>query len=156
MLKKQQGKFLAPLRRLSSPRERGTPRRCGGAALVTPLLALLALGACQPRPPMCPPGGAATPVCAPCPACPAPTATPVPTPTPAPTPEPDRMELRESAFADLPGWGEDAAAEALPALRRSCDSWAARPPETPVGRHGMAGTVAAWQGLCAGLAALPP
>ena len=66
------------------------------------------------------------------------------------------MEVRESAFADLPGWGEDAAAEALPALRRSCESWAARPPETPGGRPGLAGTVAAWRGRCAGLAALPP
>src|SRR5688500_3945059 len=105
---------------------------------------------------MCPPGGAATPVCAPCPACPAPTATPVPTPTPAPTPEADRMELREGAFAELPGWGEDAAAEALPALRRSCESWAPRPPETAVGAQGVAGTVAAWQPFCAALAGLPP
>lgn len=159
MLKNQHGKFLAPRRRLSSPRRGRALRGWGAARRVAAawpaLLAGLAVAACQPRPPICPPGGAATPVCPPCPACPEPSPTPVPTATPAPTPEPDRIELRESAFADLPGWSEDAAAEALPALRRSCESWGARPPGSPVGRQGMAGTVADWGPLCAGVAALP-
>jgi membrane-bound lytic murein transglycosylase A len=65
------------------------------------------------------------------------------------------MELRETTFAELPGWGEDAAAEALPALRRSCESWLAKPADTPVGRDAVGGRVASWQPLCAAVAALP-
>ena len=152
MLKNQQGKFLAPRARLSSPPAGSSGRVSLLAAL---LAAALLAAACQPRPPLCPPGGPA-PACPPCPVCPAPTPTPAPSPTPSPTPEPDRLELREASFAELPGWSEDTAAEALPALRRSCDTWLARPADAAVGRGGVAGTVADWAGLCEALAALPP
>lgn len=56
------------------------------------------------------------------------------------------------AFADLPGWAEDAHAEALPAMRRSCDRLLRRDDGLAVGPDGLAGTVADWRGPCEALA----
>jgi membrane-bound lytic murein transglycosylase A len=90
----------------------------------------------------------------------------VPTPGPAPAPAPEcrceqptpkqALNLTPARFADLPGWGSDALAEALPALLASCQALLAQPDDKPVGPGGMAGTVADWRPACDALTALPP
>jgi membrane-bound lytic murein transglycosylase A len=64
--------------------------------------------------------------------------------------------LAEAEFGDLPGWSEDAAGAALPALLRSCGVWKRRDPATVLGEAGAGGTVAAWLPLCERAAALAP
>ena len=61
------------------------------------------------------------------------------------------MELHE-----LPGWAGDAVVEALPALRRSCASWAAMQPDAELGGAGAGSLAGDWSIACAALAALPP
>src|SRR5690606_38113667 len=78
----------------------------------------------------------------------------MPAPTPAPPP-PDRLEVAEATFADLPGWGENAVAEALPALLGSCAALAQRSPDAPVGNGGTGGRVADWLPVCEAAKALP-
>jgi len=67
-------------------------------------------------------------------------------------PLPDRLDLTPATFEALPGWGDDAVAEALPALRASC----AVGPKGAGGTLAVAGPAAAWRGLCARLTAIPP
>ncbi len=57
------------------------------------------------------------------------------------------------AFDELPGWGADALAEALPAWRRSCARMEGRPDDKEVGP--AAGTIADWRPVCRGIAGLP-
>ncbi|HXT51628.1 MAG TPA: MltA domain-containing protein [Thermoanaerobaculia bacterium] len=83
---------------------------------------------------------------------PAPTAAPSPTPTP--TPPPPRLVLAEETWSDLPGWNEDAAGAALPALLSSCGVWRKRDPAATLGEQGVGGTVGAWLPLCDRAAAL--
>lgn len=71
-------------------------------------------------------------------------------PEPAPR-EPSPPPL--SAFAALPGWGEDDLAEALPALRRTCERLLRVPDDRPVGPGGLAGAASDWKTACR---ALPP
>ncbi|WP_421708228.1 murein transglycosylase A [Algihabitans sp.] len=54
-------------------------------------------------------------------------------------------------FADLPGWTDDAHAEALPAMQRSCERLLRRDDDLAVGPGGLAGTVADWRGPCEAL-----
>jgi membrane-bound lytic murein transglycosylase A len=106
------------------------------------IAAALLVGACvspAPRPPRRGEQAAPTPT-------PAPTA--APSPTPSPTPLPPRVVLAEADWNDLPGWNEDTAAAALPALERSCDVWRRRDPTAPVGEAAAGGTVADWLPLC--------
>ncbi|HYG63267.1 MAG TPA: MltA domain-containing protein [Thermoanaerobaculia bacterium] len=74
-------------------------------------------------------------------------------------PAEDRLELRPARFADLPGWGEDAIAEALPALLRSCGRIANLPDGASMAPRqeglGFAGTAADWKPACAEAAGLP-
>ena len=56
-------------------------------------------------------------------------------------------------FAELPGWQDDALADALPAWRRSCAHMTAQPDDKEMGPS--AGTVADWRPICAGLANVP-
>ena len=75
-------------------------------------------------------------------------------------PEPEaegepRLLLARVAFADLPGWRDDALADALPALKRSCAKLMRRGDDAPVGPEGRAGTVADWRAPCAALDQLP-
>src|SRR3546814_8586825 len=49
----------------------------------------------------------------------------------------------------LPGWRDDALAEALPPFLKSCDRLTRQPAERAVGPGGIAGTVADWQDPCA-------
>ena len=76
---------------------------------------------------------------------------------PPPEAPPDRLDLHPATFEDLPGWGEDSLAEALPALRRSCAALARQPGDRPLGgaRDGrVAGTAGDWRTPCAALRAL--
>jgi membrane-bound lytic murein transglycosylase A len=66
------------------------------------------------------------------------------------------IDLRRVAFRDLPGWRDDAVAQALPALRASCRVLDAQPADAPVGHAGMAGTAGAWRPVCRALAAAKP
>lgn len=74
----------------------------------------------------------------------------------------DPLQLTPARFADLPGWQADAHADALPALRRSCDRLATLPATRPMGGaedaagRDLAGTVGDWQPACEALAAIAP
>ncbi|OJX68082.1 murein transglycosylase A [Magnetospirillum sp. 64-120] len=73
-----------------------------------------------------------------------------PPPLPAPsTPLPDQFGLVPARFADIPGWQDDALAQALPALNRTCDRLLKLPFDRSVGQDGMGGTVADWYTPCA-------
>jgi membrane-bound lytic murein transglycosylase A len=66
-----------------------------------------------------------------------------------------KLLLARVAFADLPGWGDDRVAEALPALKRSCERLLRRDADAPVGPDGRAGRVQDWQAPCAALDGVP-
>ncbi len=70
-------------------------------------------------------------------------------------PPTDRLTLTPVAFTDLPGWRDDAVAEALPALLRSCALLANRAPDRAVGRDGVGGTVADWLPACGAARRVP-
>lgn len=74
-----------------------------------------------------------------------------PAPLPQPPPEVEaepRLRLAAASFAQLPGWGQDTAAEALPALRASCGRLLRLPPTRPLGPDGVAGTAGDWRPFC--------
>jgi membrane-bound lytic murein transglycosylase A len=75
-------------------------------------------------------------------------------------PLPPAPSLQPAVFADLPGWREDALAEALPALLLQCQRLALLPPDTDLGGAGLAvvyaGRAAQWSDACAAARALPP
>jgi membrane-bound lytic murein transglycosylase A len=101
----------------------GTAVPRAGLALAAALCAAL-LAACAPRPPETPPA----------------------------PPEP-KLTLAPASFGDLPGWGQDAVAEALPALSRSCAKLLALPADRALGAAGRAGD---WAAPCRALASVPP
>jgi membrane-bound lytic murein transglycosylase A len=70
-------------------------------------------------------------------------------------PEEDRLVLEPARFEDLRGWGEDAVAEALPALLRSCERISNRPDGAEMGGAGFAGTAGDWKPVCAAAARVP-
>jgi membrane-bound lytic murein transglycosylase A len=72
-----------------------------------------------------------------------------------PPPVEHRLTLAEASFDDLPGWGEDAVAEALGAFTRSCALWRRRGGGAPVGQDGLGGRVGDWLGVCDAAARLP-
>jgi len=63
-------------------------------------------------------------------------------------PTEDRRVLRAAAFDELPGWSRDNLAEALPALRRTCDLFLQRPADAPLPPTEIGGTVADWSAAC--------
>ncbi|PWS39312.1 murein transglycosylase [Falsiroseomonas bella] len=64
---------------------------------------------------------------------------------------------REASFAELPGWGADRHAEAIPALRRSCAAIARMPAERSLGGDGAtARTADSLKPACTALQNLPP
>jgi len=65
------------------------------------------------------------------------------------------MNLQPVNFDSLPGWRDDGMAEALPALRRSCDKIIAMPSHKSLG-DGMAGTAGDWLGPCGALRQVQP
>lgn len=70
-------------------------------------------------------------------------------------PAEDRLVLEPARFAELPGWGEDAVAEALPALLRSCRRISRLPDAAGMGGAGFAGTAGDWKPVCAAAAQVP-
>src|SRR5665213_403319 len=72
----------------------------------------------------------------------------------APKPATPELDLGRLAFADLPGWHDDAVAAALPALRRSCASLAHLADDAVIGTNAVAGHARDWRGPCAALALL--
>lgn len=76
-------------------------------------------------------------------------------PPPPPEPPEDRRVLEPAAFADLPGWGEDSAADFLAAFLASCERFRRQPSTTAVSPREVGGTVADWLPLCGRAAELP-
>lgn len=70
-------------------------------------------------------------------------------------PSEDRLVLEPADFADLPGWGQDALEEAVPAFLKSCRRIAALPDDASVDDEPFAGQVRDWKPACAAAAALP-
>jgi membrane-bound lytic murein transglycosylase A len=73
---------------------------------------------------------------------------------PKPPPAPPAIAFQPAAFADLPGYGADRLAEALPALSRSCARMTPRN-ERGLDSHDRYGTGNDWKPFCTALAALP-
>ena len=67
---------------------------------------------------------------------------------------PARLVLRPASYGELPGWRDDALAEALPAMRLSCERLLTRGDDQAVGPAALAGTVGDWRGPCDALRAL--
>jgi membrane-bound lytic murein transglycosylase A len=67
---------------------------------------------------------------------------------------PSRLVLVPVDYDQLAGWAEDSLADALPALRLSCQRLEARGDGEPVGPRGLAGTVADWREPCAAFGAI--
>src|SRR5438445_7185131 len=71
-------------------------------------------------------------------------------------PIPDRLVLVPAGFADLPGWGEDDLAAALPVFRRSCARLAKLADGAQMGgAEELAGTAGEWKSACADAAKVP-
>lgn len=77
-----------------------------------------------------------------------PPAAPVPAPVVPPPPVEDRLVLERVAFADLPGWGQDDVAEAVPAFLRSCQKLRRKKDDEQVGRTPTGGKAADWRRAC--------
>lgn len=123
----------------------------GHAALVVGIALLLhgCRGAESPSrpqpPPAAPPSATAA---APCPE-PASTALGISTPH-------DTLTLTPVAFSELPGWGDDKVAQAVPAFLRSCEKLRAMRDDEPVGNDGHGGTAGQWRAACAAAARIAP
>lgn len=74
----------------------------------------------------------------------------------AETPKPPELSFRPAGFAALPGWQQDAAAAALPALARSCGKIVNRPADRGLDGFAQYGTPDDWRPFCTALAALRP
>ncbi len=70
---------------------------------------------------------------------------------PAPAAPEDRLVLTATIFSQLPGWGEEPVAEALPALLRSCRALARLSDRAAVEPRAVGGTAAAWRRAWAAL-----
>lgn len=73
-----------------------------------------------------------------------------------PADEGAKLALKPAAFGDLPGWGEDSAQQALPALSKSCERIFKKPPAESFGLLPEAGTYGDWQEICRELLLVPP
>lgn len=76
---------------------------------------------------------------------------PPPVVSPAGPPPPDQLTYLPVTFTQLPGWDSDRLAEAIPALRKSCDRLMQMPSGQVVGANGAGGTGADWSGACGAL-----
>ena len=79
---------------------------------------------------------------------------PLESPLPVPA-GPDRLTLVPAEFARLDGWTEDAAAQVLPALLKSCDRITKLPTDRSIGFEGIGGTAADWFSPCSAAARVP-
>lgn len=81
-------------------------------------------------------------------------------PVPQEAGPPDRLGLQPARFATLPGWAEDAHAEALPAFAETCARLRQMPADRTLGggeaAAPLAGRVADWLPLCDEAAAIAP
>ncbi len=103
-------------------------------------------------------------VAATCPACPdcPPPVEPVVVPCDAPEPHShtealtttgeDKLSLHRAKFSDLPGWADDAQAEAVPPFLRSCEKLAALGDDDPIGSGPFGGKAGDWRSACAAAA----
>jgi membrane-bound lytic murein transglycosylase A len=73
---------------------------------------------------------------------------------PAAVIEVDRLVLMTQPVMEIPGFGVDPLAEALPALKRSCDRFRSLPDDRPLGPQGIAGKMADWREACRAVKAL--
>lgn len=80
----------------------------------------------------------------------------LPTEEPPVVLEPDRIELEAVELSDLPGWEEDLLAEALPALRRSCEIVGGWTDTDSTHVLSSALNPEHWRGICAQLVELAP
>jgi len=70
---------------------------------------------------------------------------------------PAGLTLTPVAFDQLPGWRLDRHAEALPAIRRSCQRILGLPADRPVGgQDNIGGLAADWRAACAAVERVPP
>lgn len=67
---------------------------------------------------------------------------------------PEQLVLTAIGYDRLPGWQSDSQAQALPALKRSCDHLTQLPPSQPVGADGRGGLAGDWFGPCGALRSL--
>jgi membrane-bound lytic murein transglycosylase A len=74
---------------------------------------------------------------------------------PAEVIEVDRLVLTTLPVMEIPGFEADPIAEALPALKRSCDRFMSLPDDRPLGPQGIAGKMADWREACRAVKALP-
>lgn len=65
-----------------------------------------------------------------------------------------KLVLKPASFSDLPGWGADPMATALPAMEKSCSRIAKKDPAGPLEKIEIGGTYAQWQKICRDLSAL--
>ena len=81
---------------------------------------------------------------------------PAPIPTPAAAPEAaPHLVLKPARFADLPGWGRDHWAAALPALQKSCVRMMNQSPDQALGSDHSLGTYRDWLGACGAVNRVP-
>ncbi len=77
-------------------------------------------------------------------------------PPPPPPPREDRRVLTPARFDELPGWREDALADALPPLLAACRALLAKAPGTALEPGDLGRTVDAFRPPCAQARRLPP
>jgi len=76
---------------------------------------------------------------------------PPPAPLAPAPPPPDRLSYSPVGFRQLPGWDSDRLAEAVPALRKSCDRLMQLPVGQAIGADGSGGVAGDWTGPCGAL-----
>ena len=76
---------------------------------------------------------------------------PPPVSSPSAPPPPDRLAYIPVSFRQLPGWDSDRLAEAVPALRKSCDRLTQLPTGQAIGNDGAGGVAGDWSGPCGAL-----
>lgn len=67
----------------------------------------------------------------------------------------DTLTLTKISFGELPGWGADALAEAVPSFLRSCEKLQELGDDAPVGVDGHGGKARSWRKACKAAARLP-
>lgn len=70
--------------------------------------------------------------------------------------KPEGLHFRAVPFAELPGWRADDVHQALPALRKSCDSMRRQPDERTLPGAKIAGTMGDWAEVCEFILAAGP
>jgi membrane-bound lytic murein transglycosylase A len=74
-----------------------------------------------------------------------------PPPAPSGPAVADRLSLTPLGYEQLPGWGADEAAAALPALLKSCDRFTKLPTDRSIGFDGTGGVANDWYAPCSAL-----